>query len=226
MAAEPAAGEVRALLEPGREAVLSSELAVRIDKIPVREGDRFKKGDLLVDFDCALPQAQLAVVRAELNAAKKTLANARQLAKLNSIGTLEVELAAAEVTKQKAQIAAARIPVSRCLLKAPFSGRVVKIKAHAHEIAQLGQPLMEILDDGQLEIEVIIPSAWLAWLQPEHPFTLRLDETGQTHPAKVTKIGSRIDPVSQSLPVWGRFDKVPEGLIAGMSGTASFQPPR
>ena len=32
--------------------VLSSELAAKIDALPLREGDAFKRGDKLVVFDC------------------------------------------------------------------------------------------------------------------------------------------------------------------------------
>ena len=50
--------ESRALVVASQEAVLSSELAARIENIAVKEMQRFKKGDLLIQFDCSLYEAQ------------------------------------------------------------------------------------------------------------------------------------------------------------------------
>ena len=44
----PIRGVVRAV----RQATISSEAALRAVEVPFREGDRFKRGDLLVAFDC------------------------------------------------------------------------------------------------------------------------------------------------------------------------------
>ncbi len=221
----PPGRQARLLLQPVREAALSSELTARILKIPVRDGDRFKRGDLLVRFDCALYQAQRDVARVELKSARTTLKNIRQLAELNSAGALDVALAQLEVEKKKSQLGMARIPVQHCRITAPFSGRVVAVRVHEHELVQSGQPLLEILDDGELELKLVIPSNWLSWIRPDRTFTLRMDETGANHSAKVSKIGARIDPVSQTLKVTGVFTEPPPGLLAGMSGTAYFSPP-
>jgi len=50
--------ESRALVVASQEAILSSELAARIDNIAVKEMQRFKKDDLLIQFDCSLYEAQ------------------------------------------------------------------------------------------------------------------------------------------------------------------------
>ncbi len=49
---------------------LSSRVGARIVELLVREGDRVKKGDLLLRLDCADPDAQLAEAQARLAAAR------------------------------------------------------------------------------------------------------------------------------------------------------------
>ncbi|HEX9399114.1 MAG TPA: HlyD family efflux transporter periplasmic adaptor subunit [Anaeromyxobacter sp.] len=49
---------------------LSSRVGARLLEVPVREGARVRKGDLLVRLDCADPQAQLAEAEARLAAAR------------------------------------------------------------------------------------------------------------------------------------------------------------
>ena len=54
---------------------------------------------------------------------------------------------------------------------------------------------------------------------------MRIDETGQSYPAKVLRIGAKVDPVSQSVKLAAAINgKFPE-LIAGMSGTVLLAPP-
>jgi RND family efflux transporter MFP subunit len=218
--------EARALVEPRAEAVLSSEIGGRIERLPYDEGDRFAKGDVLVGFDCSFHQAELASARADLTKALRTLENNRQLAELNSIGQLEVALAEADVAKARAQVRLRDLYVDRCRLTAPFDGRVVERPVNAHETVGKDQELMSVIAVGGLRLRLIVPSSWLAWLEPGQGFRLQVDETGQTYAAEVETIGARIDPVSQTLPILGRLTgpAAPADLLPGMSGTARFEP--
>lgn len=216
----------RALLAPVNEAVLASEIAGRIETIPFHNGERFRKGDTLVAFDCAAHRAALAEARAARRAAEQTLNNTRQLAGLKSAGQLEVDLAETELDRARARVEAARVPVERCLIRAPFAGRVVERRAQPHESVPAGQPLLAILDDSRLEIRMVVPSGWLRWLKPGVPFTLKVDETGLGYAGKVARLGARVDAVSQSVSIVGLLDGAADGIIAGMSGSAVFSPPQ
>lgn len=220
--------QVRALIEPRAEAILSSDIGGRILELPVDEGERFAKGDLLVAFDCSFHQAELRAARAELTRAQRTLANKQQLARLNSVGQLEVALAQADVARASARVQSRQLYVDRCRLAAPYDGRVVEQPVNAYETVGKDQELMSVVAEGELKVRLIVPSRWLAWLETGQRFELTIDETGGTHAAKVTTIGARIDPVSQTLPLQGelieRGADAPR-LLPGMSGTARFDPP-
>jgi RND family efflux transporter MFP subunit len=216
----------RALIEPGAEAVLSSEIGGRILELPVDSGERFAKGDLLVGFDCSFHQAELAAARAELVRARRVLANTQQLAQLNSVGQLDVALAEADVAKANAQVRTRGLYVQRCQLRAPYDGRVVERPVNRYETVGKDQELMSVIASEGLRVRLIVPSSWLAWLEPGAGFDLEIDETGRTHAAEVTTIGARIDPVSQTVPLRGRLTgERPADLLPGMSGTAQFDAP-
>lgn len=91
--------------------------------------------------------------------------------------------------------------------------------------AQPGQAVLDILDDSSLELEFIIPSKWLAWLKPGHKFQVRIDETQKAYPARIQRIGARIDPVSQSIKAIAVIDGQFADLLAGMSGKVELSPP-
>lgn len=220
----PAPLEARVLISPQRQATLSSDIAGRIVAMPVDDGGRFAKGDVLVQFACDLHEATLAEERASDEAARATLANRKELAALKSTGALDVSLATAEAKRTAARVAQQRGMVERCTVRAPYAGRVVERLVQPHESVSAGTPLLSILDDSALELEMVVPSAWLAWLRQGAAVSVMVDETGTTHPAVVSSIGARIDAVSQVVTIKGTFQKRPEGLLAGMSGTAVFAP--
>ena len=82
--------ESRALVVASQEAILSSELAARIDNIAVKEMQRFKKGDLLIQFDCSLYEAQKDVVSANANSALIKLKSDEQMLQMRSIGKYRI----------------------------------------------------------------------------------------------------------------------------------------
>jgi membrane fusion protein, multidrug efflux system len=215
-------GRVRAQLVARNEVVLSSELSAKIDSVPLREGDAFRVGQTLVSFDCTLFKAQLNKTQSTLEAARQTLAVNQRLAELNSIGKLEVELADARVKENNAEAAYMQATVSKCVIAAPFSGRVVKRLAAAFQFVTPGTPLLAVQDAEELEIRMIVPSKWIARLKPGTRFTVQVDELGKSFPARVVRTGARIDPVSQSMDIVGAIEGRPSTLLPGMSGWAVF----
>lgn len=220
------AAEIRAQLTARNYTTLSSETSARIDRITARVGEHFKKGDLLIAFDCATQKAQVARARAVLTQADKTAAINQRLANLKSIGQLELDVSRAEAEKAKADLDIADAAASKCEIDAPFNGIVVEQKAQQFQYATPGQPLLEILDDRSLEIELIAPSRDLGWLKPGYAFQVQIEETGKTYPAEITRVGGRVDPVSQTIKVFGEIRGDAPELIAGMSGRAVIPPPK
>ncbi|MDD2762058.1 MAG: HlyD family efflux transporter periplasmic adaptor subunit, partial [Methylomonas sp.] len=110
-----------------------------------------------------------------------------------------------------------------CQIQAPWAGRVVETLAHAHETVAPGKELLRILDDSKLEIDVLVPSKWLSSLKVGTPFRFKVDETGKEYAAKITELGARVDPVSQTIRLTGSLDNQDADLLAGMSGSAAFE---
>ncbi len=214
--------KIRGVVKSSAEAVLSSQIQGRILRLPYKEGQHFPKGTTLVLLDCAKYRAELSGARAEHEARKKTLRNTLGLLQLNAVGSLEVEVAKAEAQKSLASMRIARVNVRGCRIRAPFSGRVAKAMVNEHENVFPNDPLLSILDDTRLEIELILASKSLSWLRRGTKFEFVVDETGLSHAAKVHEIGANVDPVSQTIKVIGVFATPPANVLAGMSGTAIF----
>ncbi|MDR3440651.1 HlyD family efflux transporter periplasmic adaptor subunit [Telmatospirillum sp.] len=219
-----AAPELRAQITARHYSTLSGELAAQIIQIRTNIGLHFKKGDVLVEFDCAVQRAQDAHARATLVQAEKTYAIDTRLVQLKSMGVLELEVAEAEVAKAKANVAASEAAVSKCTIPAPFDGVTVDQKAQQFQYATPGQPLLDIIDDSNLDVELLVPSHWLVWLKIGYTFDLHVEETDKIYQVKVMRLGGRVDPVSQSIKLYGEILSGAKELMAGMSGRANIIP--
>ena len=212
----------RVVVQSLMQATLSAEIAARITQMLLREGDSFKKGDTLVAFDCSMFEAQSDKSQAEVKAAQFKLDNDRELERSRSIGVLEVQLSEVALQRAQAEMRMAQINTERCVIKAPWSGRVVQRKAQEHEVAKLQQEVISIVSTEAMEVMAVVPSQWVRTLRPGQAFDVRLDETGTRHSAEIVAIGSQVDAVSQTINLRGRIVRDAK-LLPGMTGTASFR---
>ncbi len=151
-----------------RRSKLAAPLGGRIDKLTVREGDRVKKGQVLVELwsdDLAarerVAREQLQTARAHVgeacqlaeNAAREA-ARARQLRDRNFVSEERVdraeseakariagcEAARAAVQEAEARIAAALADTQRTVIRAPFDGVVAEVNGEVGEFLTPSPP--------------------------------------------------------------------------------------
>jgi multidrug resistance efflux pump len=67
-------------------------------------GQSFRRGDVLVGFDCVHQQAQLASSEAAQVKAEKLLSSKRSLAAMKAVSEMDVQLAEADLAQAKAQL--------------------------------------------------------------------------------------------------------------------------
>ena len=222
-AAAPMGDErIRVQLMSRQAVTLSGELAAKIAALPVLEGNAFQKGQVLIEFDCSSYRAQLARAQASMEAAAELLQVDQQLAKLNSLGTLELTQAQGKAKETAADLSYMQGLVSKCEVTAPFAGRVARRHAAVHQYVSPGNPIIDIVDTGPLELRMLVPSKSLTRLKAGEHFTVAVDELGRSVPARIERLGAQIDPVSQSILVIGVVDGPGRNLLPGMSGWASL----
>lgn len=217
--------EIRAQLLPQRYTTLAAEIGARVNRLSVVEGAAFKQGQQLVGFDCSVQQALLRKAKAEQSAAQETHVANQRLDELNSVGQLELALSAAAVTRAAAEVGVQAAVLNKCAIAAPFAGRVAVQHVREQQFVQPGEALLDIIDDSTLQLEFLVPSAWLTGLRSGDAFEVEIDETQRRYPAHFVRFGARVDPVSQSLKVVAVIDGKHPELIAGMSGRVLIAPP-
>lgn len=214
--------EVAVLISADSEATLSSQMTARVKKVNFTIGQSFKSGEVLIEFDCDEQLAKLASTQAEYLGARETHITKLKLQGLGAAGELEVTLAAAAAEKAKSAVKQQETQIAFCRINAPFHGQVARLRIKAFENVNVGQPLMEIVDQSRLKAVMHVPSTWLAWLKTGVPLRVKLAETGREHTARISKVNSRVDAVSQSIEIEAIFDGRDVKILPGMIGTATF----
>ena len=215
-----AAGEIAALILASEETILSSQMAGRIRKVSIGLGDEVKKGARIIEFDCDEQRAQLQSADADWRGAQDTHVARLKLQALGAAGELEVALAAAAADKARSQVTLRRAQLAYCSVNAPFRGRVARLRVKGSESVQSGQALVDLVNPTALKAQMFVPAAWITWLKPGTTLTI-LSRNGQGYQAKVAKLNSRVDGVSQQLELEALIENG-DGLVPGMIGVASF----
>jgi multidrug efflux pump subunit AcrA (membrane-fusion protein) len=147
-----------------------------------------------------------------------------KLQSLGAAGELEVAVAAAAADKARSQVQLRRSQLAYCSVAAPFRGRVARLRVKSAESVQSGQPLVDIVNPTSLKAQIFVPAAWVTWLKAGTPLVIQANN-GQSFPAKVSKLNSRVDGVSQQLELEAQIENG-DGLVPGMVGVAVFNPPK
>lgn len=221
----PAADVVRVVFRPVESAAISAEINARILSLPQREGDRFRKGEVLVAFDCRRTIAEHEATLAALAAARASHESQLRLQSYDATGSLAVAQAQFEMEKVEAESRVAQARRAACTIEAPFDGRVVEKMANAFEVAQPNQALIRIVNDARLEMVMMIASSRLAAWADGTRFLVRVDESAEVLHARVLQSTGAIDPVSQSARLIAELTEPGKSVVPGMSGTAFLEQP-
>ncbi len=213
---------VRAQLVPLRKSLFSAGISAILEGVAVQEGDIVKKGDLLLAFDCDRFDAAFGSAQAKVKGAEARLEVNRELVKLNSVGPLEVQLNEADLEAARGEVDAVRAQLKHCEIRAPFDGAVTSRMVEQYQFVEEGEDLLELVSRDQLEVRMLMPSTSLAWLKLGTNFTMFVEELDLAMPGEIVRIGGAVDPVSLTIPVFGRLEDSPPALLPGMSGRVQF----
>jgi membrane fusion protein (multidrug efflux system) len=213
---------IRVLLAADQETTLVSQMPGTIEVLNASLGRSIKKGEKLVELNCAEARARAQMAAAEVAGAQETLRTKSELRKLNAVGDSELNLVRSAAERAAAGLALTQAQARYCALQAPFSGRIAKVYAKQFQSISAGGPLLDIVSDGPIRLRLNVPSAMLRSLQIGTSFSVSVLETGKQYAAHVSAINSRVDAVAQTLEIEGRLVESWPELLPGMTGTAAF----
>ncbi len=207
-------------VEAKNYANISPEMNGRIEKIFVKEGQRVKKGDLLVTLNTDAVDKQIKGTKSSLELATTTFEKQNNLWE-QGIGS-EIEYLTSKNTKEglEAQLEGLIAQKEMSQIIAPFSGIVDKIFPKEGEIASPGFPVIEFVNLSKLTITTDVSEAFVGKIKKgqvvELTFSSLPDIKINTPIVRVSKV---ITSVSRTFEIEMEIDNKGEIIKPNMVST-------
>jgi RND family efflux transporter MFP subunit len=151
----------------------------KIVAVNVKEGSRVKAGDVLVELDHSVAEANLRKARARAGQAGREGSRTEQLAAQHGVAAREVDSARATGTVAMSDLALAQIAYDRTFLRSPTDGIVVQKAAEIGNLLEAGQTAVVVADIDHAWVSANIQETAIAAVQVGQPVSIRVDEGGE-----------------------------------------------
>ncbi|MBH88835.1 MAG: hypothetical protein CMF71_01210 [Magnetovibrio sp.] len=183
--------------------VIAARISGPIAEMKVKVGDRVEQGDVIallidnsLDWRYQLAKAETNQAKAAINRARSSynlrlqeLQRLKQLKKSAAFSQARLEDKNLEVAKARSTVAESQASLIRseanqklaainlynAKITAPFSGVVTKTHTDVGAYVNVGSPVIHLIDDRSLEIEVNVPANRISGLNPGANISFRLE---------------------------------------------------
>lgn len=198
------------------EVPLSFNLGGKVLAIRCRNGERVRKGQVLLLVDSTQTYQAYLTAKASLNQAEDAY---RRLKKLYNKGTLaEVKWVEINTKLQQARAmeAAARTELNNCRLTAPIDGVVADLDLQVGQMIAPGITALKVLQTDALHVLFSVPEQEIKWLRNGQPARVILTSVADTIPAKVIYTALVSDPLTHACEVHVAFSENAD-VLPGMA---------
>ena len=215
--AAQAVGTVRS----NQSVMLRPEVSGRVVKLGFGDGQRVKRGQLLVQLDDTLQQAQLQQAQAQASIARTNLQRSRELVAQNFVSQSAVDQNAAALEVAMAQVALAQAQAQRMKIFAPFDS-VSGIKlVNLGDYLKDGADIVNLEDVSSVWVDFRLPERFLSRTKPGQAVEITLDALpGRKLKAVVGALDSQLDANGRSVLVRARMANGDGVLRSGMFARA------
>jgi RND family efflux transporter MFP subunit len=220
-----------------RSAVVASEVEGVVAELAVREGDHVQRGATLARLRNAATQrdlegakAQLEEAQARLELAQAALARSEGLRAGGVISQQQFDDAQTEVgawqgraDQAQARIDRLEVDMSSSVIRAPFSGVIVRERCQLGEWVAAGGAVVEMVDPRHLDIVVSVPERHFAGARKGAKARVLFEALPDLDiEGEITAVIPSADPQTRTFPVKVEVDNA-DGLIGvGMSASVAF----
>jgi RND family efflux transporter MFP subunit len=215
---------------------ITARVAGAVETVRFVEGDRVKKGAVLVEiepgrYQLAVRSAQATLERAQASKddAQRSLTRrekmmAEGIASAEEIDSMRTKSAtsSAEVSQAQASVALASLNLRDAYVRAPFEGTIQTRTVRTGQYVQAGTVLATLIQREPLLLRLQVPEHEAVPLKVggQARFTVRgLDGTLT---AELTHVSEAADPTTRMVQLVGKINSPPEGLRPGAFAEVSI----
>lgn len=189
-------------LRAGQSVMLRPEVMGRVAALHFQDGYPVRKGQVLVQFDDSLQQAEVQQMQAQLSIAQASFKRTQELVAANFMAQQTLDTAAANVQVASAQLGLAQARLSRMALRAPFDAIAGIRMVNVGDYVKDGADLVTLEDTRQMMVDFRLPERVSGRLKPGQAVEVTLDALpGRNFRAVVQAIEPLVDTNGRSIGV-------------------------
>lgn len=193
--------EVSGSVKSRKNVMISAENMGSVNQILVKEGSEVNKGQLIMNMDVELYQRSLDQLNTELTLAETMFKKQTNLWNQN-IGT-EVQFLESKNRKESLenQIANWKTQISKSQIRAPFQGTIEDVLVREGEMAQMGSPLVRIVNHQDMYIKADLSESHIGKFKKGDKAIIHFPSIDQTIESKISSVGQVIDEMNRTFSV-------------------------
>jgi membrane fusion protein (multidrug efflux system) len=196
---------------------ITSKVTNTITAIRFEEGQRVRRGAVLVELDRATVAAELAEAEANLAESRNQFNRGRDLSVTQALSRAQLDQLETAVKTGEARVAAARARSNDTVIRAPFDGRTGFRRVSLGGLVNSGAVITTLDDTSVIKLEFTVPQTFLGELVRGLPVQASVEGLpNRVFEGKVATIGSRIDTVTRSIAVRAELPNADGVLRPGM----------
>lgn len=218
-------------IQPQRRADLRAEVSAVVLQVFKDNGDRVRRGDVLVRLDDTAIRESLTSAEAAVRAAGQTLSQAEQqyqrlktLRESGMVSTQQLEDAQlrrdgarSDKVAAEAMLVQARQQLERTYSRAPFDGVVSERKVSRGDTAQTGKELLKVIDLSSLRFEGLVSADAVHSVRVGQKVNFRVNGYGpQEFVGTVARIDPAANPNTRQVGVLVDFSNGDKPRLAGL----------
>ncbi len=204
-------------LRSRQSVVLRPEVSGRVTQLNFRDGERVRRGQLLVQLDDQLPRAQVQQAQAELSIAQANHKRNQELVAQNFISQRSVDESAANLQVAQAKLSLAHATAARLRITAPFDGIAGIRTINVGDYLKDGADIVNIEDMEAIYVDFRLPERYQTKLQRGQTALVTIDALpGRRYAGVVQAIDPLVDANGRSIGIRGCIDNRQLELRPGM----------
>lgn len=188
-------------LRANESITLTSTVTETVTAVNFTDGQRVRKGDILVEMTSGEEKALLDQQKALTNEASKQLERARGLAKSGAVSNAVLDERQREFASARAGLAALQSRLEDYIIVAPFDGVVGLRNLSVGALLQPSSVITTLDDDTVMKLDFSVPSIFLPTLQTGTAIKASAAGFSEEFNGEVTAINSQVDDVTRSVAV-------------------------
>ncbi len=197
--------------------MVSAEISGTVKDIAFESGAIVKAGELLVELDTAIEQAQLRSAAASADLARANLDRARTMRARNMVSAADADAAEAQAKQTIAQMDNIRAAIAKKTIRAPFAGRLGIRKINLGQFLDNGAAIVTLQSLDPVYVDFALPQRYLSQLGAGMAVRVTTDAfPKQTFAGKITAISPEVDSVTRNVRLQATLANPNDRLQPGM----------